>query len=70
MLQHISISWQKSYKDGLLLGQCEVGLNLKAWESAIPSLGRGREGFIRKTGSKEPLPATTLSIAPLPKEGI
>ena len=48
MLQHISISWQKSYKDGLLLGQCEVGLNLKAWESAIPSLGRaGRGLFVR-----------------------
>ena len=35
--------------------------------SAIPSLGRGREGFIELC--REPLPATTRPVAPLPWGG-
>jgi hypothetical protein len=38
----------------------------KRWVRAIPSLGRGREGFNKAC---KPLPATALPAAPLPWGG-
>jgi hypothetical protein len=38
----------------------------KRWVRAIPSLGRGREGFNK---AYKPLPATALPAAPLPWGG-
>jgi hypothetical protein len=44
---------------------------LKAGPRAIPSSGRGREGFSKLCMEDKPLPAFTLRLfAPLPKEGI